>query len=263
MGKFPAPPPAPPQAEAPEHFLARVFDHARAAMRQAGYDLGEFLEVKIERSLPFMGYTVPRGERYRIVVSGASLGSGMLEGLLVHEMSHIYRMGTGHVSHDGGLHESLVESFGKGRFDREYERKAVHDLLNNVQDLYADDIGVPVMRAAGILTDRQLETFLQDWVTPAPASTKDARHDRWTNAWLLANNARAVAQMRRHRVDDVGGKAARGCATFLAAMPGGAIEAFEYFRETLAGLPEDIAREDFRRAMREYLERFVKFVEAD
>src|SRR6267378_2646651 len=150
------PPPKPEAGEAPEHFLARAFEHARAAMRDAGYDVGSAVDVRIDPRLPFMGYTTPRGEKYRIVVSGPSLKSGMLEGLLVHEMSHIYRMGKGHVSHDAGVLEAVVAGIRELSSAKEYQRKILHDLLNNVEDLYADDISVAVMRRASIMSDEHL-----------------------------------------------------------------------------------------------------------
>ena len=77
-------------------------DNALEIMKKAGYDIGDVVQVMVDPQLPFMGYTMPRGnDKYRIVVSGGSVDSGLLEGLLVHEMSHVYRMKTRHLSHNG------------------------------------------------------------------------------------------------------------------------------------------------------------------
>jgi len=255
------PPPKPEAGEGPEHFLARAFAHAKAAMREAGFDIGDAVDVRIDPKLPFMGYTTPRGERYRIVVSGGSLKSGMLEGLLAHEMSHIYRMGTGHVSHDAGVLEAVVASFRELSSAKEYQRKILHDLLNNVEDLYADDISIAVMRRGAIMAEEHLTQFLQEWVARAPVATGDGDRDRWNNAWLVANNARAIAQMQRHHVEDTGGVAAKANAKLLAAVGVRARDRFEFFRALLAGLEEDIGRDEFRARMTEYLRRFLELVE--
>jgi len=252
------PPPTPEPRESAEHFLARAFDHARAAMKSIGHDVGDAVEVRIDPKLPFMGYSHPLRRGYRIVVSGGSLRSGMLEGLLLHEMSHIVRMRAGHVSHDPKAHEEAIAAFAAGAFALDYQQKALHDLINNVEDLYADDLSVRAMRAAKVVEDSVLIRFLQDWVTDAPVRTNDAAKDRWANAWLVANNARALAQMERHRIPDTGSAAAAANARLLGALGGQASKHFEFFRRILVGLQEEVSREKFKDEMVTYLGRFLE-----
>src|SRR5437899_11360474 len=77
-------------------------DNALEMMKKAGYDIGDVVQVMVDPQLPFMGYTMPRGnDKYRIVVSGGSVDSGLLEGLLVHEMSNVYRLESRHLSQQG------------------------------------------------------------------------------------------------------------------------------------------------------------------
>src|SRR2546425_5788138 len=99
-------------------------ENAMEMMKKAGYDVGDIIQVTVDPKLPFMGYTIPRGnDHYRIVVSGGSVDSGMLEGLLVHEMSHVYRMKTKHPSHNGNVIEEAVNSFGKNIVKYDYQEK--------------------------------------------------------------------------------------------------------------------------------------------
>src|SRR5437879_9360512 len=100
-------------------------DNALEVMKKAGYDIGDVVQVMVDPQLPFMGYTMPRGnDKYRIVVSGGSVDSGLLEGLLVHEMSHVYRMKTRHLSHNGQLIEEAVNSFGKNVAKYDYQQRS-------------------------------------------------------------------------------------------------------------------------------------------
>lgn len=43
-----------------------------------------------------MGYSTKRKGGYVIVVSGMALKSGLVEGLLIHEMCHVYRTNMNH-----------------------------------------------------------------------------------------------------------------------------------------------------------------------
>src|SRR5881397_1374603 len=148
-----------------------------------------------------------RDSGFDITVSGGAVKSGMLEGLLTHEMSHIYRMRTKHPSHNPRIIEEATNQVANNVVTKDYQRKILHDLVNNVEDLYADDIAWRVIRKAGVLTDEQSTEFLQNWVEDRPAESRDATRVRWENAWTLANNARAIAEMERQGVPDAGGRA--------------------------------------------------------
>src|SRR2546428_14098491 len=70
-----------------------AFKSAARRMREAGFDVGDGVEIAVDPRLPIMGDTMPaQGGGFRITGSGGALRSGLLEGLIVHEMSHIYRM---------------------------------------------------------------------------------------------------------------------------------------------------------------------------
>src|SRR5947209_17065019 len=124
-------------------------------MGKAGYDIGTKVKVVVDPQLPFMGYTMPQGGNFTIVVSGGAVGSGLLEGLLVHEMSHVYRIQTNHPSHNGQILEEAVDNLAKKVVLLEYQKKIVHDLLNDIQDIYADDISSKALRNSPILASDQ------------------------------------------------------------------------------------------------------------
>src|SRR3989475_11958999 len=185
-------------------------------MKKAGFYSGTKVKVVVDPKLPFMGYTMPQGGSFTIVVSGGAVGSGLLEGLLVHEMSHVYRIQTNHSSHNGQILEQAIGNLGKKTVLRDYQQKIAHDLLNDIQDLYADDISFKVLRNTPIMTSNQMTRFLQDWVKDEPVKSRDAVMDSWINASIMTHNARAIAQMARHRVEDIGGLAAQANKRFLS-----------------------------------------------
>ena len=142
---------APTSDIAESEIVKKAFLNASRMMKESGFGLKSDVKVAIDPQLPFMGYSMPLGKGYRIVVSGGSVGSGMLEGLIVHEMSHIYRMENNHISHDAEVIEAAIDKIGKKHLSHDYQQKIVHDLLNDIQDLYADDISMRVLKNNQIL----------------------------------------------------------------------------------------------------------------
>ena len=241
--------------------VSEARENALRAMRDAGFDVGGAVRVAVDPKLPFMGYSRPQGDGFQVVVSGAAVGSGMLEGLLIHEMSHIYRMQTGHPSHDGRIISDVLEQVGKHRLSEDYRQKIAHEIINHIEDLYADDISLAVMKDRAFVSEDRLVAFLQDWVKDSPVRSQDATRDAWVNASLLVNNARALAQMDRHHIDDLGGRAATANRRFLSRLPPEAAQHFERFCNFLADLPKDLTDAKYRRMLSGYLEDFLKLVE--
>src|SRR2546430_4753543 len=82
-----------------EEAVSKARQTAIEMMRKAGYDIGTKVKVVVDPQLPFMGYTMPQGGNFTIVVSDGAVGFGLLEGLVVHAMSHLYRVQGNHPSH--------------------------------------------------------------------------------------------------------------------------------------------------------------------
>src|SRR5713226_3795015 len=235
--------------------------NASQMMKKSGFGLKSDVKVTIDPQLPFMGYTMPQSRGYRVVVSGGSVGSGMLEGLIVHEMSHIYRMENNHPSHDAGVIEEAIDKIGKQYLSHDYQQKTVHDLLNDIQDLYADDISMKVIKKGQILKPGQINSFLQDWVKDEPVESGDPKRDNWVNASIMVHNARAIGQMTRHNIEDTGGKAAESNKRFLSRMPQTVASQFPYFQELMVNLKENMTRDQYRKLLADCLNRFLEVAE--
>lgn len=248
-------------SEATTEQVTEALKHGMDLMRDAGFGITSPVEVVVDPRLPFMGYTKPQGQSFRIVASGMAAQSGMLEGLLVHELSHIYRMETNHPSHDGQLIEEGISSLGEGALSREYKLKIIRDLVNDIEDLYADDIAVKVMIGGRVISEDQLAEFLQGWVKDEPVKSNNPVRDSWVNTSIMAKNARAIGQMIRHGVVDRGGKAANSNEKFLSRLSPEKSARFEYFKSLLANLKENSSREEYRRFLKDYLRSFVEIAE--
>src|SRR2546425_6903641 len=252
---------APTSDIAESEVVKKAFLNASRMMKESGFGLKSDVKVAIDPQLPFMGYSMPLGRGYRIVVSGGSVGSGMLEGLLVHEMSHIYRMENNHVSHDAEVIEEAIEKVEKENLSHDYQQKIIHDLLNDIQDLYADDISMKVLKKNQILDSDQISSFLQDWVKDEPVESGDPKKDSWVNASIMVHNARAIGQMTRHGIEDTGGKAVDSNKRFLSRMRPTAASQFRYFQDLMVNLKENMTRDQYRKLLTDYLNRFLGVAE--
>jgi hypothetical protein len=244
-----------------ERTVNESFRKAREMMAKSGFEIPENVSVSIDPQLPFMGYTMPSRRGFNIVVAGGAVGSGMLEGLLVHEMSHIYRIHTNHPSHNAEILGEAFDHLAKKTALREYQQKIVHDLLNDIQDLYADDIAFKVIRKMPMIGSDQMTEFLQSWVKEDVVKSTDTSYDNWNNASTLAHNARAIAQMTRHHVEDTAGRAAKTNQRFLAKVSPNIGKHFDYFNNTLENLQENMTTAQYRQLLAEYLDKFLRTAE--
>ena len=241
--------------------VSQSFKSAVEMMAKSGYKIPDNVTISVDPELPFMGYTMPTRRGYNIVVAGGAVGSGMLEGLLVHEMSHIYRIHTNHPSHNAEILGEAVDRLAQKTLLRDYQQKMVHDLLNDIQDLYADDIAFKVIRKIPTIPSDQMTAFLQSWVKESATKTSDTQFDGWNNASTLAHNARAIAQMTRHGVEDTEARAAQANRHFLSQVSPATARQFDYFKNTLENLQENITAAQYRQLLAEYLDKFLSVAE--
>jgi hypothetical protein len=116
-------------------------------MKECGFEIRSFVEVAIDNNLDFMGYTRRTEDGYMVVVSGFSTASGMLETLSLHEFSHIYRMESGHFSHDDVILTNVLNRVAiKHKISKKSELQMLQQVVNHIQDLYADDIVFKVIK---------------------------------------------------------------------------------------------------------------------
>jgi hypothetical protein len=232
-------------------------------MNRAGFRVDEEVRVAVDERLPFMGYTMLRGGAHTIVVSRFAVTSGMLKGLLAHELSHVYRNISGHPSHNERIIGHLASSFIRNyKLDSDYQRQILHQVINHVQDLYADDITMKILTVDnGLFDPKHLEGFFIEWIKEKPVRTGATKRDKWVNAAIMLNNSFALSNMRRHNISDENQRAKSKSKTFLSRINPNAAEEFAYFNDFMVGLKEEVTEVEFEREMNEYLTRFFALVE--
>ena len=232
-------------------------------MARAGFAIDEEINLVVDKNLPFMGYTSRQWQKHTIVVSGMAVRSGMLRGLLAHELSHVYRNVTEHPSHNERIIAHLASSFiSNYKLDAHYQRQILHQVINHVQDLYADDITMKILATDdGLFDPKQLEGFFVDWIKEEPVKTDVNKRDRWTNAAIMLNNSFALSNMQRHNINDHDQRAKLKSDTFLSSINREAAKEFSYFNDFMVGLKEQVPEAEFQQEMREYLARFFQVVQ--
>jgi len=234
-------------------------------MEQAGFRINQDVKVIVDKNLPFMGYTSRQWQRHVIVVSGFALDSPMLEGLLTHELSHVYRNITHHPSHSDPLIAGLMRVFIDGhKLNRDYEQEILHQAINHIQDLYADDIAFKVLASRdGTIRLHQLGEFFLDWIKEEHATSGVRRRDQWFNASTFLNNSFAVSNMERHKITERQIEEAKlSNDRFLNRIKSSAAMRFSYFNRFMVRLEEDVSEAELRVQMKDYLRNFLSVVDS-
>lgn len=238
-----------------------AFAKAFQLMSDAGFKLKGSTEVLVDETLPFMGYTTERWKKNLIVVSGGALESGLLEGLLIHEMCHIYRTETKHPSHNNKLlNNALRDAILQHDLREDYQTRILQRLINHVQDLYADDVAFQVFRKNQdtLFSLDMMSDFFLSWIETTPVNSLDKAKDRWMCAAMMLNNCFAVSNMERHGILDVNDRARKANQEFLDAVDAKFSTAFDYFKDFMLSLREDVIESEFREQLSEFFRRFVE-----
>jgi len=235
--------------------------NALRSMRDAGFLISGKVEVSVDADLSFMGYSTQRAGGNVIVVAGRAVESGMIEGLLIHELCHIYRTEQNHPSHNKesmnrvGYH--LLHEY---ELSKDYQVKTIQQAVNHIQDLYADDISFRVFKKSQTFTEEQAHAFFLDWINEEPAKGKSIK-TRWLNVGTMLNNCFAFSNLTRHKIRDIEGKAQKAVERFLSKTDKDMKEAHLYFKEFMTNLKEDVSEQQFEKDFTEYLNKIVKLAQ--
>ena len=227
-------------------------------MKDAGFEISDPLQVLVDRKLSFMGYSTRRDGKATVVVASRALNSEMIEGLLVHEMSHMYRTHMRHPSHD---HELLgkVERYILSRDDLKanYQVAVIQEAVNHVQDLYADDIAFRVLsRNEAFLNERVFDFFLS-WINKKPFEEKTPKAV-WLNVGIMLNNCFVLSNMVRHGLPEVDDRATNKVQKFLSQTNDRMNREFLHFKDYMVGLKDNPSEEEFKKSLIDYLERVIR-----
>jgi len=230
-------------------------------MKDAGFEISDKLKVEIDPKLSFMGYSTKRDGTDIIVVAGKALESGMIEGLLIHEMSHIYRINANHPSHNSKLLNRVGRFIiDRSHLTRDYQIKIIQQAVNHIQDVYADDIAFQVFNQSGAFPPDQAFSFFLDWINDKPVDSKSSI-TVWLNIGIMLDNCFALSSMIRHNVPDINNQAENKTQKFLTRTNELMKKEFPYFKDFMTNLKENITEKEFEKDLTNYLIRIVELGE--
>lgn len=227
-------------------------------MQDSGFGISGSVEVTVDPDLPFMGYSTQRKGGNVIVVAGRAVETGMIEGLLIHELCHIYRTEKKHPSHNSklldrvGLH--LIREY---ELTEDYQIQLVQQAVNHIQDLYADDLAFRVFQKSSVFSTEQAFEFFLDWISDSPTDSKRSKV-RWLNVQTMLNNCFAISNLTRHDIPDINGQAEDKTRTFLSKTDAAMQREFSWFRNFMTNLKDDPSEDQFEKDLTEYLTRAIK-----
>jgi len=224
--------------------LEKAARNALKMMRGSGFEISDRLEVMLDPELPFMGYATQRRGGHVIVVSGMALKSGLVEGLLIHEMCHVYRTDTGHPSH-------------KNHVTEPYQIRVIQQAVNHIQDLYSDDIAFKVFDKTAAFPPEQIHNFFLTWITDTPITPRNTR-ERWLNVGIMLNNCFAISNLTRHNVRDIDNKAQNKIQRYLSQVDDQTKREFTHFKNLMTNLKEDTDEKQFHKDLAKYLTRIIE-----
>ena len=238
--------------------VEKATHNALKMMKDAGFEISNRLKVVVDPKLPFMGYSTKRNGGGVIVISGMALKSGMVEGLLVHEMSHICRISTNHPSHDHELLDRVGRLIiNKNHLTKAYQIKIIQQAVNYIQDLYADDLAFRVFSQNEAFPPERALSFFLDWINDKPVNSKGARA-LWLNIGIMLDNCFALSNMIRHNVPDINNQAENKVEKFLSQTNERLKEEFTYFKDFMTNLKENITEKEFEEDLTAYLMKIIE-----
>ncbi|MGA3191118.1 MAG: DUF5781 family protein [Candidatus Bathyarchaeia archaeon] len=236
----------------------KAIRRALKIMKDAGFEISDSLKVFVDPKLSFMGYSTKRDGGDVIVISGRALASSVVEGLLVHEMSHIYRINTNHPSHNHELLNRVEKSvLEKSHLTKDYQIAVIQQAINHVQDLYADDVAFRAFSLSGSFTLDEAFNFFLTWINDKPLDSRSVK-SVWLNIGILVDNCFALSNMIRHGVPDVNDQAENKAQKFLSQTNSRMKEGFAYLKDFMTNLKENPTEKEFEENLTDYLMKIVE-----
>ena len=175
---------------AQKQILKDNVDWAIEELASKGYKIRSNLSFGIDPNLKIMGYTTQSEKGQRIVVSAWSLSTPMLKGLLIHELSHVIRAEEKHPSHDYSIQDQIVSNYVSENNLDDKTARLLMEALQQVQDIYADDIGFLVFKDT--MDKKVIIDFFENW---ASSSTDSKAPNQIIG--VLIGNAFSIASLKR------------------------------------------------------------------
>lgn len=240
------------KSENQDKFLDKSLALAVRNMKDAGYELHNKISIEVDSDLQFMGYAKMDESNCSIVVADWALDSDMLNGLILHELAHIYYTEINSPSHQADIINEIMNQIIEHEGLSNLEALSLNEGLNHLQNIIVDDIVFQLMNNK---RERKLiQNFFVTWMSDQP--TGNALLD----ASLLARNAFALASLKRRNIfSDVAEQMNNKNKQFLSFYTHADKMKFEAFENFLIQFQLDNSN-DFEAELMEYSELLINFL---
>ena len=169
--------------------VVETFKRVAAKYASLNVELSRPIVLVVE-DLPIMGATEPAGDAFRLHMGLQSVLSGMLDGLMAHEVGHMVLIEQNHPSHSPEVHQRLLGGISVRAKERGEFLTAARLALNHIEDIYSDDI------AFQVIGNGRAGSFFSDWIRRSSVS----RSRRWDTVANEVTVAFGLGNMERHGV---------------------------------------------------------------
>ncbi len=128
-----------------DKFLEESLDLAIKNMKNAGYELHNKISIEIDSELQFMGYAKIDSNNSSIVIADWALDSDMLNGLILHELAHIYFTEINSPSHQSEIINEVMSHVVEQEGLNNLETNSLNEGFNHLQNMIVDDIVFQLM----------------------------------------------------------------------------------------------------------------------
>lgn len=240
------------KSENQDEFLDKSLALAVRNMKDAGYELHNNISIEVDSDLQFMGYAKMDESNCSIVVAGWALDSDMLNGLILHELAHIYYTEINSPSHQADIINEIMNKIIEHEGLSNLEARSLNEGLNHLQNIIVDDIVFQLMNNK---RERKLiQNFFVTWMSDQPTG------NTLLDASLLARNAFALASLKRRNIfSDVAEQMNNKNKQFLSFYTHADKMKFEAFENFLIQFQLDDSN-DFEAELMEYSELLINFL---
>ena len=228
--------------------LKEILGAALDRMAKEGYPIRSKVRLLVDPNLSFMGYAKEVDGAQHVVISSWALHSDMLEGLLLHELAHIYHTERGSPSHRPKNTTALISESARREGLSGRETGYLVESFSHLQNILVDDI---VFAAMSEREKEQAKTFFAGWITD------EASGYQLADSAGLVRNAFATASLKRHGLYDGGGEMAARSSKLNRALGREAQTKFAALEAFLVQADAGWTQEDFDRNLASYLDMLI------
>jgi hypothetical protein len=228
--------------------LKEILGAALDRMTKEGYPIKSKVRLLVDPHLSIMGYAKEVDGAQHVVISSWALRSEMLDGLILHELAHIYHTERGSPSHRSKNTTALISEFAHREGLSGRETGYLVEAFSHLQNILVDDIVFAAMSEA---EKRQARAFFAGWVTDEASGYPLA------DSAGLVRNAFATASLKRHDLFNEGGEMAAKSLRFTKALGPEAHAKFAALEAFLVGADSGWKQEDFDMNLTTYLDLLI------